>query len=146
MSAVASRPWLVSAPRPVPAAPSPVPAAELARWRRVADALMVVLADDLDAIELAHEDDRLALVHARGQCLQRFQTTVGQRLAGLVPSGPARVRPEEIQQADDHWGIRAELALAAMDRDPAAVERFVRLWLGVVQDAAAQGRAALFVR
>lgn len=136
---------------PTPSAPRPtVPSGAIARWRRAADALLWLLVDELESAELAvSPDDSLAdqeLAASRARALASFQRAVARRLRGLIPASAPSAPLAERQEQDTIWQLRAEQALAAMDRDPNAVERYARLWVGVVQDAALHGRAGLFVR
>jgi hypothetical protein len=132
-------------------APRPAVSAEaIARWRRAADALLWLLVDELESAELAVPQDgpfaALELSASRSRALASFQRAVARRLRGLVPPHEAPAATQERADQDVIWQLRAEQALEAMDRDPNAVERFARLWVGVLQDAALHGRAGLFVR
>jgi hypothetical protein len=106
--------------------------------------------DELESAELAVVlDDPLApqeLSASRARALASFQRAVARRLRGLVPPHGAPLEASLRTEQDAIWQLRAEQALEAMDHDPNAVERFARLWVGVVQDAALHGRAGLFVR
>ena len=117
----------------------------LGRWRRAADALHTLMVDDLEAVAL-EVDSRDAQDDARRAALTRFQAAVRRRLRPIIQSGGHAISPIEIRLESEAWQSRAEQAIADMDIDPDAVERHARLWLAVVQAAAARGRAALYAR
>ncbi len=117
-------------------------ATEMARWRTEADAQMEDLLTRFDAAivggvepaRVAHE-----LLHAfmdwTRTSLRIFRvhaTTEAQRLAWS--------REQAV------WTGLADLTAQDAPRDPAGVDRFLRIWLGVVHEATATGEAWMFVR
>ncbi len=133
---------LISAPTIAPEVlPCPTPeAVAMAQWRTLADAQMEDALAHFDATILGGEDvsrAAYALTHGFMAWSRKSMALFGGR------------RTDEGQQREWSreravWMGLADLAAVDAPKDPAGVERFLLIWLGVVHEAAATGRAWLF--
>ena len=115
---------------------------EMARWRTEADAHMEDLLTRFDAAIVGGvEPSRVA-----HQLLHEFMdwTRSSLRIFRLRPTTDAQRLAWSREQAV--WMGLADLAAQDAPRDPAGVDRFLRIWLGVVHEATATGESWMFVR
>ena len=119
--------------------PSPV---EMARWRAEADAQMEDLLTRFDAAIVGGvEPSRVA-----HQLLHEFMywTRSSLRIFNVRPGSDDQRSIWSREQAV--WMGLADLAAQDAPRDPGGVDRFLRIWLGVVHEATATGQSWMFVR
>ncbi len=115
-------------------------AKEMAHWRCEADAHMEDALVRFDAAIVAGEEPGRA---AHRLC-HHFMgwTRISLRRFGRVPMTAEQRRSWSKEHAV--WTGLADLAAVDAPRDPACIDRFLVIWLGVVHEAAATGRAWLF--
>ena len=119
--------------------PSPI---EMARWRTEADAQMEDLLTRFDAAIVGGvEPSRVA-----HQLLHEFMywTRTSLRIFHVRPQTESQRSAWGREQAV--WMGLADLAAQDAPKDPAGIDRFLRIWLGVVHEATATGEAWMFVR
>ncbi len=119
--------------------PSPM---EMAQWRCEADAQMEDLLTRFDAAIVGGvEPARVA-----HQLLHEFMdwTRFSLRIFQVRPKTNEERLAWSREQAV--WMGLADLAAQDAPRDPAGVDRFLRIWLAVVHEATATGEAWMFVR
>ena len=117
-------------------------ATEMARWRSEADAHMEDLLTRFDAAIVGGvEPSRVA-----HQLLHEFMdwTRSSLRIFHVRPTTDAQRMAWSREQAV--WMGLGDLAAQDAPRDPAGIDRFLRIWLGVVHEATATGEAWMFVR
>jgi hypothetical protein len=114
----------------------------MARWRVIADAQMEETLSRFDsAIVGGQEPARIAhsLLHEfiiwTRSSVEKFQSGAGSHVDRAAWSREHAV-----------WIGLADLTAQDAPRDPAGVDRFLRIWLGVVHEATATGQAWLYVR
>ena len=117
--------------------PSPV---MMASWRVEADAHMEDVLARFDSAIIGGEDPCLA-AHSLTHGYMAWCRASMKRFAGR-PIGDEQRRNWSREQAV--WMGLADLAAVDAPRDPAGVDRFLLVWLGVVHEATATGRAWLF--
>ena len=119
--------------------PSPT---EMARWRCEADAQMEDLLTRFDAAIVGGVDP----ARVAHQLLHEFMawTRFGLRVFDAWP----RTDEERLAWSREQavWMGLADLAAQDAPRDPAGIDRFLRIWLAVVHEATATGEAWMFVR
>ena len=117
--------------------PTPV---QMAKWRFQADAHMEDALARFDAAIIGGEEPGKAahaLCHGFMEWCRGSMSQFGSRA-----KTPDQKREWSREQAV--WMGLADLAAVDAPRDPAGVDRFLQIWLGVVHEAAATGRAWLF--
>ena len=117
-------------------------AMDMAGWRTEADAQMEDLLTRFDAAIVGGvEPARVA-----HQLLHAFMdwTRSSLRIFRVRPTTEAQRSAWSREQAV--WTGLADLTAQDAPRDPAGVDRFLRIWLGVVHEATATGEAWMFVR
>jgi len=115
-------------------------AMEMARWRFEADARLEDALARFDAAIIGGEDPGRAahtLCHGFMEWCRKSMKRFG---SGPVTSEHKR----EWSREQAVWLGLADLAAVDAPMDPAGVDRFLNIWLGVVHEAAATGRAWLF--
>ena len=112
----------------------------MARWRAEADAHMEDALARFDAVIIGGEDVSRAAHALTHGFMAWCRTSMGRFGAG--PSDDEERRAWSREQAV--WMGLADLAAGDASRDPAGVDRFLLVWLGVVHEATATGRAWLF--
>lgn len=121
--------------------PSPT-VSEMTRWRRAADAHLEAALAEFDMMIIAGHDPARsahALCHGFMDWTRDSVRTFHRRPV------------TEAQRADWSreravWIGLADLASQDAANEPASVDRFLQIWLGVVHEASATGRSWLFVR
>lgn len=117
--------------------PSPV---EMVRWRAEADAHMESALAHFDAAIIAGQEPSRAaytLCHGFMEWCRKSMSRFNAR-----PTNEQQKREWSREQAV--WMGLADLAAVDAPRDPAGVDRFLQIWLGVVHEATAIGRSWLF--
>jgi hypothetical protein len=117
-------------------------AMEVARWRTEADAQMEDLLTRFDAAIVGGIDP----ARVSHQLLHAFMgwTRSSLRIFHVRPATEAQRSAWSREYAV--WTGLADLTSQDAPRDPAGVDRFLRIWLGVVHEATATGEAWMFVR
>ncbi|MAY81614.1 MAG: hypothetical protein CL930_12625 [Deltaproteobacteria bacterium] len=112
------------------------------RWRAVADAKMEELLSTFDSALVGGEEPaRVAhtllhdFMHWTRNSVKKFQALTTDDVDRAAWSREKAV-----------WIGLADLAAQDAPRDPAGVDRFMRIWLGVVHEATATGQAWLYAR
>lgn len=135
-------PRLVIEGRPAPGQePGDLPdAADVDRWLSVAIARLeqCLAAYDADLVDAADP----CLSAERG--VRRYMAWCRRSVVALVTvSGALTVTEDQRTRERIRWDQLAREAASKADLDPNGVERFLRLWLAVVHDAAATGYASV---
>ncbi|MCP4803966.1 MAG: hypothetical protein GY913_08965 [Proteobacteria bacterium] len=115
----------------------------LARWRKTADAQLETALSDFDKVLLdggdvpgAARDAIDVVVHWARDSTRSLST----------PEGTEIVRGLVRQQAVAAWHARSEEVVERAGHDPDAVDRHLRLFVGMSYEAAARGYAAIVAR
>jgi hypothetical protein len=109
---------------------------DLAQWRQAAEARMEDAMADLDHRLVQGEDIESAQHHVVDGFMVWTRRSVHRFVDGpLVASQPKSVEMR-------HWERVADRAVA--DHAPEQLERFLRIWLAVIHEAAALGCASLY--
>ena len=121
---------------------APPSAVAMAAWRRKADAQLELSLAEFDmAIIAGREPARSAHLLCHG-----FMDWTRESV-GVFQRRPAtNAQRAEWSRERAVWVGLADLAAQDASNDPASVDRFLQIWLGVVHEASATGRAWLFVR
>jgi hypothetical protein len=109
---------------------------DLAHWRRSAEACLEDALTDLDYRMLGGED----IDSAQHRVVDALMLWTRRSLGQFVEGGSFDSRPESPEMR--HWDKVADRAIA--DGTPEQLERFLRIWLAVIHEAAALGRASLY--
>ena len=126
---------------PVGSASSPS-AAAMAAWRRKADAQLEQSLAEFDmAIIGGREPARSAHALCHG-----FMDWTRESVAAFHRRPVTDAQRAEWSRERAVWIGLADLAAQDASNDPASVDRFLQIWLGVVHEASATGRSWLFVR
>ena len=121
--------------------PSPS-AASMATWRRKADAHLEQSLAEFDmAIIAGREPARSAHSLCHG-----FMDWTRESVAAFHRRPVTDAQRAEWSRERAVWIGLADLAAQDASNDPASVDRFLQIWLGVVHEASATGRSWLFVR
>lgn len=115
----------------------------LARWRKTADAHLEVALADFDAVLLS-QGDVPGAARAAIDTVVHWVRDSTRTLA--TPEGTEIVRGLVRQQAVAAWHARSEEVVDRAAHDPDAVDRHLRLFIGMAYEAAARGYAAIVAR
>ena len=119
--------------------PLPTPD-RLAHWRKTANVRSDAALAEFDAALLAGDDARLAARKA----IDEVTTWVRSTARDLAThEGTEIVRGTTRQRAAEAWQIRSEAVVDRAVDDPDAVDRHLRLYVGMAYEAAARGYAAI---
>lgn len=115
----------------------------LARWRKTADAQLEGALADFDYVLLSQGDVTAAARRAIDTVVLWVRDST-RELA--TPEGTEIVRGLVRQQAGAAWHVRSEEVAERAAEDPDAVDRHLRLFIGMAYEAAARGYAAIVAR
>ena len=127
-------------PRLPPASPCVPRAADMAAWRRIADLQLEKVLTGYDDLLVRG----VSASNAAEQAILEFQTWVDRSLAALPTEramtmlGARTVRDERAR-----WRGLGQKSAVESAADPSALDRFLRLYLGMAHEAAARGFASL---
>ena len=117
-------------------------AVAMAAWRRKADAQLELSLAEFDmAIIAGREPARAAHSLCHG-----FMDWTRESVGAFQRRPVTNAQRAEWSRERAVWIGLADLAAQDASNDPASVDRFLQIWLGVVHEASATGRAWLFVR
>ena len=123
-----------------PGSPLIPAAAEMMQWRAEADAQLEDALARFDAAIIGGEDPGRA---AHGLCHEYMEwSRASLRRFRQRPVTEEQKRAWSREQAV--WIGLADLAAVDAPKDPAGVDRFLMIWLGVIHEAAATGQSWLF--
>jgi len=121
--------------------PSPT-SAHMTQWRRTADAHLESALAEFDMAIIAGQDAARA---AHTLCHGFMDWT--RESVGVFHRRPTTdAQRAEWSRERAVWIGLADLAAQDAANEPASVDRFLQIWLGVVHEATATGRSWLFVR
>lgn len=109
---------------------------QIARWRQSAEARMELCFAEIDTRIVAGED----LTTAQRETVIGFMIWTRRSLAEFASS--VRASNGDGDQEMHHWEQEAS-RIFGLD-EPEYLDRFLRIWLAVIHEAAASGRASLY--
>ena len=112
------------------------------RWRSVADAKMEELLATFDSSLVGGEEPARVAHSLLHEFMQWTRSSV-KNFNGYVRGDVDRAAWSREKAV---WVGLADLAAQDAPRDPAGVDRFMRIWLGVVHEATATGQSWLYAR
>ena len=121
------------ASRSLTALPEPM---QIARWRQAAEARMEMCVAEIDTRIVAGDD----LTTAQRETVIGFMNWTRRSLSIFVSTG--RISGVDGDQEMHHWEQEASRVFG-LD-EPEYLDRFLRIWLAVIHEAAASGRASLY--
>ena len=112
----------------------------LGRWRLRADARLEAVLADFDEALLVGEEPACAAQRAIAELTAWVQRSAGEL---RTAEGDALIAGELRQRCAEAWAHRTESVLQRADDDPDAVDRHLRLFVGMAFEASARGYAGL---
>jgi len=120
----------------------PPSAVAMAAWRRKADAQLELSLAQFDMAIIAGRDPARS---AHSLC-HGFMDWTRESVGAFQRRPSTDAQRAEWSRERAVWIGLADLAAQDASNDPASVDRFLQIWLGVVHEASATGRSWLFVR